>query len=165
MVNKITSLAEYLQKYKESVADPEGFWGNIAESHYWQKKWDRVLDWKFEGEGAPDVKWFVNGKLNITENIFERNMFTRKDQVAIIWEPNDPKEDTVKLTYGELFEKVKQFANALKKIGVEKGDRVAIYLPMVPELAIAMLACARIGAIHSIVFAGFSATALADRIV
>ena len=165
MINKITSLAEYLQKYQESVADPDGFWGNIAESHYWHKKWDRVLDWRFEGKDAPDVKWFVNGKLNITENIFERNMFMRKDQVAIIWEPNDPKEKEIKLTYGELFEKVKQFANGLLKIGVKKGDRVAIYLPMVPELAIAMLACARIGAIHSIVFAGFSATALADRII
>lgn len=164
MVNKITSLAGYFQEYKESVADPEGFWGNMAENYYWHKKWDRVLEWKFEGEGAPDVKWFVNGKLNITENIFERNMFMRKDQVALIWEPNDPQEKNVKLTYGELFDKVKQFANALKKIGVKKGDRVAIYLPMVPELAIAMLACARIGAVHSIVFAGFSASALADRI-
>ena len=165
MTNKITSLAEYLQKYKESVADPEGFWAEIAESHYWQKKWDKVLDWRFDGEGAPDVNWFVNGKLNITENIFERNMFERKNQVAIIWEPNDPKEKEIKLTYGELFNKVKEFANGLLKIGVKKGDRVTIYLPMVPELAIAMLACARIGAIHSIVFAGFSATALADRII
>jgi acetyl-CoA synthetase len=165
MTNKITSFAEYLQKYKDSVADPEGFWGNIAESHYWQKKWDHVLDWYFEGKDAPYVKWFVNAKLNITENIFERNMFQRKDQIAIIWEPNDPKSKEVKLTYGELFDKVKQFANALLKIGVKKGDRVAIYLPMVPELPIAMLACARIGAIHSIVFAGFSANSLADRII
>jgi acetyl-CoA synthetase len=165
MVNKITNLSQYLEKYRESIADPEGFWAQIAESYYWRKKWDRVLDWKFEGKGAPDVKWFVNGKLNITENIFERNMFMRKDQVAIMWEPNDPKEQVIKLTYGELYEKVKQFANALKSLGVEKGDRVAIYLPMVPELAIAMLACARIGAIHSIVFAGFSATALSDRII
>jgi acetyl-CoA synthetase len=165
MTNKITSFAEYLQKYKESVADPEGFWANIAESHFWQKKWDNVLDWKFEGKNAPDVKWFINGKLNITENIFERNMFMRKDQIAIIWEPNDPKEKEVKLTYGELFDKVKQFANGLQKIDVKKGDRVTIYLPMVPELVIAMLACARIGAIHSVVFAGFSATSLADRII
>jgi acetyl-CoA synthetase len=164
MTNKITSFAEYLQKYRDSIADPEGFWANIAESHYWQKKWDQVLDWYFEGKDAPHVKWFVNGKLNITENIFERNMFQRKDQVAIIWEPNDPKEKEVKLTYGELFEKVKQFSNALKNAGAKKGDRIAIYLPMIPELAIAMLACARIGAIHSIVFAGFSANALADRI-
>jgi acetyl-CoA synthetase len=165
MVDKITSLAEYFQKYQESVADPEGFWGKIAESHYWHKKWDRVVDWRFSGPGAPDVKWFVNGKLNITENIFERNMFMRKDQVALIWEPNDPCDPVVHITYGELFDRVKQFANALKNIGVEKGDRVAIYLPMVPELAVAMLACARIGAIHSIVFAGFSATALSDRII
>lgn len=165
MVNKITSLAEYFRKYQESVADPDTFWEKIAESHYWQKKWDQVLQYKFEGEGSPDVNWFVNGKLNITENIFERNLFTRKDQVAIIWEPNDPTEKEVRLTYGELFEKVKQFANGLKKLGVKKGDRVALYLPMIPELAIAMLACARIGAIHSIVFAGFSATALADRVI
>src|SRR6056297_1441582 len=118
MVNKITSLAEYFEKYRESVADPDGFWGNIAENYFWHKKWDRVLDWKFKGEGAPDVNWFVNGKMNITENIFERNMDTRKDQVAIIWEPNDPKEKAIKLTYGELFDKVKQFANGLKKMGI-----------------------------------------------
>ncbi len=165
MTNKITSLAEYFEKYKESVSDPEGFWTNIAESNFWHKKWDKPLDWTFEGPNAPDVKWFVDGKVNITENIFERNMFMRKDQVAIIWEPNNPKDKEIKLTYGELFEKVKQFSNGLLKIGVKKGDRVAIYLPMVPELAVAMLACARIGAIHSIIFAGFSATALADRII
>lgn len=165
MVNKITSLAEYFQKYKESVADPEGFWAGIAEAHFWHKKWDRVVDWKFDGPSSPDVKWFVNGKLNITENIFERNMLMRKDQVALIWEPNDPNEKEIRLTYGELFDKVKEFANALLKLGIRKGDRVALYLPMVPELAIAMMACARIGAIHSIIFAGFSANALADRIV
>ncbi len=164
MVNKITNFAEYLQKYKESVADPEGFWAGIAEANFWRKKYDKVLDWSFEGENAPNVNWFVNGKLNITENIFERNMFMRKDQVAIIWEPNDPKEKEIRLTYGELFVKVQEFANGLIKLGVKKGDTVALYLPMVPELAIAMLACARIGAIHSIIFAGFSATALADRV-
>ncbi len=165
MVNKITSLAEYFQKYKESVTDPEGFWAGIAEAHYWHKKWDKVVDWKFDGPNAPDVKWFVNGKLNITENIFERNMLLRKDQVALIWEPNDPNEKEIRFTYGELFDKVKEFSNALLKQGVRKGDRVALYLPMVPELAIAMMACARIGAIHSIIFAGFSANALADRII
>jgi acetyl-CoA synthetase len=164
MTNKISNLAEYLERYQESVANPESFWGKIAETHYWHKKWDKVLDWYFEGKDAPHVNWFVNGKLNITENIFERNLFMRKDQAAIIWEPNDPKEPGVTYTYGELFEKVSQFANALKKLGIKKGDRVAIYLPMIPELAIAMLACARIGAIHSIVFAGFSANALSDRI-
>jgi acetyl-CoA synthetase len=165
MTNKITSLAEYFEHYQESVANPEGFWSKIAESHYWRKKYDKVLDWYFEGKDAPYVNWFVNGKLNITENIFERHLFQRKDQPAIIWEPNDPKEASVTYTYGQLFEKVNQFANALKKLGVKKGDRVAIYLPMIPELAIAMLACARIGAIHSIVFAGFSANALSDRII
>ncbi len=164
MTNKISNQAEYLQKYQESVANPDQFWGKIAESNFWHKKWDNVLDWRFDGPDAPYVKWFEGAKLNITENIFERNMFMRKNQDAIIWEPNDPKEKEVRLTYGELFEKVKQFANSLLKLGVQKGDRVAIYLPMIPELAIAMLACARIGAIHSIVFAGFSATALADRI-
>ncbi|MBE9480806.1 MAG: acetate--CoA ligase [Bacteroidetes bacterium] len=162
MTNKISSLSEYLEKYKESVANPDAFWGNIAEDYYWHKKWDKVLEWNFE---EPNINWFVNGKLNITENIFERNMFLRKDQAAIIWEPNDPNDDTVTLTYGELYEKVCQFANALLKLGIKKGDRVTIYLPMIPELAIAMLACARIGAIHSIVFAGFSANALADRII
>ncbi len=165
MTNKITSLAEYFKEYQESVADPEGYWAKKAESHFWRKKWDKVLDWYFEGKDAPNVNWFVNGKLNITENIFERHMFTRKNQAAIIWEPNDPKEENVVITYGELYAKVCQFANALKKIGIKKGDTVAIYLPMVPELVVAMLACARIGAIHSIVFAGFSATALSDRII
>lgn len=164
MTNKISNLEEYLQKYKESVANPEGFWSNIAEANFWHKKWDNVLDWRFDGPDAPYVKWFENGKLNITENIFERNMFMRKNQIALIWEPNDPDDKEVKLTYGELFDKVKQFANSLLKVGVKKGDRVAIYLPMIPELTVAMLACARIGAIHSIVFAGFSASALADRI-
>lgn len=161
MTNKITSLSEYLQKYQESVANPEAFWGKIAEDYYWHKKWDKVLDWNFTD---PDIKWFEGGKLNITENMFERNLFTRKDQAAIIWEPNDPKEDNVVLTYQQLFEKVCQFANVLLNLGIKKGDRVTLYLPMIPELAIAMLACARIGAIHSIVFAGFSANALADRI-
>ncbi|MCF8233481.1 MAG: acetate--CoA ligase [Bacteroidales bacterium] len=161
MTKKINSLVEYLEAYSKSVKDPEGFWAEIAEDYIWRKKWDNVLDWNFKD---PDVNWFVNGKLNITENIFERNMKAKKDQTAIIWEPNDPKADNIELTYGELFEKVNIFANALKKAGIEKGDRVAIYLPMVPELAISMLACARIGAIHSIVFAGFSASSLADRI-
>ncbi|GAG27642.1 unnamed protein product, partial [marine sediment metagenome] len=162
MTNKISSLSEYLEKYKESVANPDAFWGNIAEDYYWHKKWDKVLEWNFE---EPNINWFVNGKINITENIFERNMFLRKDQAAIIWEPNDPNDDTITLTYGELYKKVCQFANVLLKLGIKKGDRVTIYLPMIPELVIAMLACARIGAIHSIVFAGFSANALADRII
>lgn len=162
MKHKITSLMEYFQKYGESVNDPDKFWGDIAEDYIWRKKWDKVLDWNFT---EPNVNWFVNGKLNITENIFERNLPHKKDQTALLWEPNDPKEPAISITYGELYEKVCQFANALKNMGVKKGDRVALYLPMILELPIAMLACARIGAIHSIVFAGFSANALADRII
>jgi acetyl-CoA synthetase len=161
MIKKISSFAEYLQTYQESVADPEGFWGKIADNFFWRKKWDKVLDWNFT---EPKIKWFEGGKLNITENMFERNLFMRRDQIALIWEPNDPKEEVRTFTYLELFEKVCQFANALLKLGIKKGDRVSIYLPMVPELAISMMACARIGAIHSIVFAGFSANSLADRI-
>ncbi len=161
MKHQISSFAEYFQKYNESVQNPEGFWAEIAEDYIWHKKWDKVLDWNFKD---PDINWFQGGMLNITENIFERHLPDRKDQVALIWEPNDPNEDNVELTYQQLFEKVKEYANALLKLGIKKGDRVAIYLPMIPELPIAMLACARIGAIHSIVFAGFSASSLADRI-
>lgn len=161
MMKKISSFVDYFQQYHESVTDPEGYWAKIAETFQWHKKWDKVLDWNFT---EPKIKWFDNGKLSITENIFERNLPARKDHVALIWEPNDPKEPEKRITYGELFEKVCVFANALKKLGIKKGDRVAIYLPMVPELPVAMLACARIGAIHSIVFAGFSANSLADRI-
>ncbi|MCF8359974.1 MAG: acetate--CoA ligase [Prolixibacteraceae bacterium] len=161
----ITDFKEYQQTYSESIINPEKFWESIAETHYWKSRWDKTLEWSFYGDNAPDVKWFVNGKLNITENIFERDLSKKIDKVAIIWEPNNPEEESIRITYFELFEKVKQFANALKKSGVKKGDTVAIYLPMVPELTIAMLACARIGAVHSIIFAGFSATSLADRIL
>jgi len=162
MTKKITSLREYLDTYQKSVADPDGFWAEQAETFFWRKKWDKVLKWNFE---EPDVKFFINGKLNITENLFERNLFQRRNQPALIWEPNDPNEKNRVLTYGELYEKVCQFANAMLKIGIKKGDRVAIYLPMIPELPVAMLACARIGAIHSVVFAGFSANSLSDRII
>lgn len=161
MLNKIHSLGGYFHEYQKSVQDPEGFWEDIAETFHWRKKWDSVLDWNFD---EPNVKWFVNGKLNITENIFERHLFTRGDQTAIIWEPNDPNEAHQEITYRQLYEKVCQFANVLKEQGIQKGDRVIIYLPMIPEAAVAMLACARVGAIHSVVFAGFSASALADRI-
>ena len=161
MINKIATLGGYIHEYQKSVTNPEDFWSQIAESFYWRKKWDRVLEWDFK---KPEIKWFLNGKLNITENIFERNLFQRADQPALIWEPNDPNEKNRCFTYGELFEEVKKFSNVLLGLGVTKGDRVAIYMPMVPELTIAMLACARIGAIHSIVFAGFSANSLADRI-
>jgi acetyl-CoA synthetase len=161
MSDKIQTLTGYFHEYGKSVTNPEEFWAKIADSFHWQKRWDKVVEWDFKG---PDVKWFVNAKLNITENIFERNMYTLGDKPAIIWEPNDPKEQNQIITYKELFHKVNQFANAMKAQGVGKGDRVIIYMPMVPEAAVAMLACARIGAIHSVVFAGFSSSALADRI-
>jgi acetyl-CoA synthetase len=162
MVPKISTLSGYIFEYQKSITNPTGFWTNIADTFYWRKKWDQVLSWDFR---KADVKWFINAKLNITENIFERHLFHRGNQTAIIWEPNDPKDATVKLTYFELFDKVNQFALILKQQGIEKGDRVAIYMPMVPELAITMLACARIGAVHSVIFAGFSAQSLADRII
>ena len=161
MRHQITDWESYQKSYNKSVEDPEGFWSEIAESFQWKKKWDKVLDWNFEG---PDVKWFQGGQLNITENCLDRHLETRGDQTAIIWEPNDPNDDHIEWTYKELHVKVCQFANVLKNQGVEKGDRVCIYMPMVAELSVAVLACARIGAIHSVVFAGFSARALADRI-
>ena len=161
MARKIHTLAGYIHEYQRSILDPEAFWTQIADTFYWQKRWDQVVDWEFE---TPSIKWFTNGKLNITENIFERYLHTKKDKPAIIWEPNDPNEASITLTYYELYEKTCQFANVLLKNGVEKGDRVIIYMPMVPEAAIAMLACARIGAVHSVVFAGFSANSLSDRI-
>jgi acetyl-CoA synthetase len=161
MTTKITTLGGYLHEYQKSVEDPESFWAHQAETFYWRKKWDKVVEWNFD---EPSIKWFVNGKLNITENIFERNMFLRRNQPAIVWEPNDPTEEGITLTYEQLFTKVKQFANTLLNLGIKKGDRVVIYMPMIPELAIAMLACARIGAIHSIVFAGFSSKSLEERI-
>ena len=161
MSHKIQTLSGYIHEYQKSVQDPESFWARIAESFHWKKPWDKTLEWDFEG---PDVKWFFNGKLNITENIFERYLYTKGDIPAIIWEPNDPKEDNRIVTYRELFEMTNQFCNALRAQGIEKGDRVVIYMPMVPEAAVAMLACARIGAIHSVVFAGFSSSSLADRI-
>jgi acetyl-CoA synthetase len=161
MSNKIQTLSGYIHEYQKSVLQPEEFWGRVAESFHWKKKWDKVLEWNFE---EPDIKWFANGKLNLTENIFERYLYTQGDKPAIIWEPNDPQEDNVILTYRQLFEKTCQFANAMTAKGITKGDRVIIYMPMVPEAAIAMLACARIGAVHSVVFAGFSSSSLADRI-
>ena len=161
MAGHIETLAGYIHEYQRSVQHPEEFWAQIAETFHWKKRWNNVVDWEFE---TPSIKWFVNGKLNITENIFERYLYTRRDQPAIIWEPNDPNEPSITLTYWELYEKTCQFANALKANGIEKGDRVIIYMPMVPEAAIAMLACARVGAIHSVVFAGFSAASLSDRI-
>ncbi len=161
MTTQISSLEEYKEVYEESVSDPEGFWRKQAETFNWFTPFDKVLEWNFKD---PDVKWFLNGKLNITVNCLDRHIEKRGDQTAILWEPNDPNGKVKKYTYRELLSSVNQFANALKSKGVRKGDRVIFYMPMVPELAIAVLACARIGAIHSVVFAGFSAQALVDRV-
>lgn len=158
---RIKSFEEYKEKYQASVNDPDAFWDEIAKTFTWQKPYDKVCDWDFE---KPDVKWFVNGKLNITENALDRHLEKRGNKVALLWEPNDPKDKFQSITYRKLYERVCQFANALKNQGIKKGDRVVLYMPMTPELAIACLACARIGAIHSVVFAGFSAVAMADRI-
>ncbi|MEX0288772.1 MAG: acetate--CoA ligase [Flavobacteriaceae bacterium] len=158
----IKHLEEYFQVYRKSVREPEAFWEEIAEEHFvWRKKWNSVLHWDFS---KPEVKWFEGAKLNITENCLDRHLPTRGDKTAIIFEPNDPKEEAQHITYRQLHERVCKMANVLKEHGVNKGDRVCIYLPMIPELAIALLACARIGAIHSVVFAGFSANALSTRI-
>ncbi|MCP4520324.1 MAG: acetate--CoA ligase [Cytophagales bacterium] len=161
MASRITTFEEYKAEYAKSVENPEGFWAEQAENFTWKKKWDKVLDWEFE---TPNVKWFDGATLNITENCLDRHLETRGDQAAIVWEPNEPNEEGVTYTYKELHEAVCKFANVLLSKGITKGDRVCMYMPMIPELAIACLACARIGAIHSVVFAGFSSTALADRI-
>ena len=157
----IKSVEQYQAEYQRSVENPETFWAQHAERFEWQQKWDKVLEWDFVGH---DVKWFLNGKLNITENALDRHVKTQPNKAAIIWEANDPNDAGVTLTYRELYEQVCQFANVLKANGIEKGDRVCIYMPMTPEAAVAMLACARVGAIHSVVFGGFSAQSLADRI-
>ena len=157
----IGTIEEYRTAYAESMENPEAFWATQAESFVWKKKWDKVLEWDFI---KPDVQWFVGGKLNITENCLDRHLATRGEQTAILWEPNDPNEAAQHITYRELYDRVCRMANALKRNGAKKGDRICLYMPMVPELAIAVLACARIGAIHSVVFAGFSARSLSDRI-
>lgn len=158
----IKDFEEYWHVYRKSVRNPENFWEEIAEENFlWRKKWDNVLSWDFT---KPEVKWYEGAQLNITENCVDRHLTTRADKTAILFEPNNPEEGAQHITYRELHERVCQFANVLKEQGVEKGDRICIYLPMIPELAIAMLACARIGAIHSVVFAGFSSSALASRI-
>ena len=158
----IKHLEEYYQVYRKSVREPESFWEEIAEEHFlWRKKWNTVLSWDFS---KPEVSWFEGAKLNITENCIDRHLATRGNKTAIIFEPNNPDEDAEHISYRQLYERVNQFANVLKDKGVRKGDRVCIYVPMIPELAIATLACARIGAIHSVVFAGFSSKALATRI-
>ncbi|HXB32424.1 MAG TPA: acetate--CoA ligase [Puia sp.] len=158
---QINSAEEYRSAYQRSVDDPEGFWAGIAAHFTWRRRWDKVLEWNFT---EPRVRWFEGARLNITENCLDRHLHQRGNQPAIIWEPNDPKEAARVLTYNELHFSVCQFANVLKNNGLKKGDRVCIYMPMVPELAIAVLACARIGVIHSVVFGGFSAQSIADRI-
>ena len=158
---KINSFEEYKTAYAQSVENPDAFWDEIAKTFVWKKPYSKVCEWDFT---KPDVKWFINGKLNITENALDRHLEKRGNKLALIWEPNDPKERFVRLTYKELYEQVCVFANTLKNQGIKKGDRVILYMPMIPELAISVLACARIGAVHSVVFAGFSAVAIADRI-
>ena len=158
----IKHLEEYWQVYRKSVRKPENFWEEIAEEHFlWRIKWEKVLEWDFS---KPEVTWYKGAKLNITENCIDRHLTTRANKTAILFEPNDPKEKAQHISYKELHKRVCKFANVLKSKGIEKGDRVCIYLPMIPELAVSVLACARIGAIHSVVFAGFSASALAIRI-
>ncbi len=158
---QLRTLEQYQAAYEQSIQDPETFWAAIAENFTWQKKWDKVLDWNFE---EPKVEWFKGAQLNITENCLDRHLAKLGNEPAIIWEPNDSQEQQRILTYNELHFKVQQFANVLLNNGVQKGDRVCIYMGMIPELAIATLACARIGAIHSVIFGGFSAQAIADRL-
>ncbi len=158
---QIKSLEQYQSEYKKSVEDPEKFWGDIAANFYWRKKWESVLNWNFT---EPKIEWFKGGKLNITENCIDRHLATMADQPAIIWEPNNPEERVRTVTYARLHKRVCQFAQVLKNNGVKKGDRVCIYMGMVPELAYAVLGCARIGAIHSVIFGGFSAQSIADRL-
>ena len=159
--HQITTRSEYDIAYKESIENPERFWDSIAQNFLWKKKWDKVLKWNFT---EPKIEWFTGAKLNITENCLDRHLASNGDTPAIIWESNDPNEQSRTLTYKELHFKVCQFANVLKNNGVKKGDRVCIYMGMVPELAIAVLACARIGAIHSVIFGGFSAQSISDRL-
>ncbi len=158
---QLKSFEQYQQAYQQSVNDPGKFWGDIAGHFTWRKKWDKVLDWNFT---EPKIEWFAGGKLNITENCLDRHLETLGDKPAIIWESNNPEEKTRIVTYERLHKRVCQFAQVLKNNGVKKGDRVCIYMGMIPELAYAVLACARIGAIHSVIFGGFSAQSIADRL-
>ncbi len=161
MTYQIKDLEDYKRVYKESIDNPDEFWADQASTFKWIKKWEKVKECDFQG---PEIKWFIGGKLNITENCLDRHLDESGDKIALLWEPNNPDQEHQSYTYRELFTEVCQCANALKANGIVKGDRVILYMPMVPELAIAVLACARIGAVHSVVFAGFSAQALADRI-
>jgi acetyl-CoA synthetase len=158
---QLRAYSDYEKAYAASINEPIKFWEEVAAAFSWQEPWHKTLEWEF---ATPKVKWFQGGRLNITENCLDRHLKTQGDDIALLWEPNDPKEQEVRLTYKELHSEVCRFANVLKARGVKKGDRVAVYMPMIPELTIGVLACARIGAVHSVVFAGFSSNALADRI-
>ncbi|MDR6845516.1 acetate--CoA ligase [Flavobacterium granuli] len=159
---KIDSLEQYFKHYNKSIREPRKFWGKIAEENFtWYQYWDKVVDFNM---ADAEVKWFVDAKVNITKNCIDRHLAKKGEKTAIIFEPNDPSEEALHISYNELYERVSKMANVLKEQGISKGDRVCIYLPMIPELAVAVLACARIGAIHSVVFAGFSASAVASRI-
>jgi acetyl-CoA synthetase len=160
-MNSIKSQNDYQRIYDQSTENPENFWETVASDFTWQKKWNKVLEWDFH---KPEVKWFAGGQLNITENCIDRHLADKANQTAIIWEPNDPAKKSLHITYQQLHDEVCKVANMLKNQGVKKGDRVCIYMPMIPEAAYAMLACARIGAVHSVVFAGFSSGSLVDRI-
>lgn len=157
----INSLSDYHKEYQTSIEQPEKFWEKTADQFSWKNRWNKVLDWDFTG---PAVRWFVDGTLNITENCIDRHLHKNADKTAFIFEPNEPSESTQQITYQTLHDEVCRLANVLKKFGVEKGDRVCIYMPMIPEAIYSMLACARIGAVHSVVFGGFSAQALKDRV-
>ena len=161
MAHVIKTQEDYLAVYKQSIENPETFWAEVAEGFTWKKKWDKVVEWNFN---EAEAKWFTGAKLNITENCIDRHLATKANQTAIIWEPNKPTDEARKITYQQLHDEVCKVGNMLKAHGVKKGDRVCIYMPMVPEAAYAILGCARIGAVHSVVFAGFSAGSLSDRI-
>ena len=149
---RIRNSDQYREAYQRSVEQPEAFWNEIASNYHWKQKWDKTLEWNFTDH---DVKWFLNGKLNITENCLDRHVASHPEQTALIWEPNEESELFLKFNYKQLLEETCRMASILKNLGIQKGDRVCIYLPMIPELAFAVLACARIGAVHSVVFAGF----------
>ena len=159
---KIDNFEQYFKHYNKSIREPRKFWGKIAEENFtWYQQWDKVVDFNMENA---DIKWFTEAKVNIVKNCIDRHLAKRGEKTAIIFEPNDPNESALHITYNELYERVGKMANVLREQGIKKGDRVCIYLPMIPELAVSVLACARIGAIHSVVFAGFSASAVASRI-
>jgi acetyl-CoA synthetase len=158
---RIKSYEQYMNDYRASIEQPETFWANIASQFQWKKKWQSILNWNFN---EPKIEWFLGGELNITENLVDRHLISDPDRVAYYWEPNNEEIAGKIITYRDLYQEVNKFGNALRSLGVEKGDRVVIYMPMIPEAIIAILACARVGAVHSIVFAGFSSQALSDRI-